>query len=186
MAESVLHTGTRDLVKTSIYYKKVTGEASSFERSEEYQEFYVLSVTARSNGRIEDVQQSWNDFETGVTLKNVPEGFRLVFYDHPQMLEAGYSLLGPKPLFDISEPITLNFFKLTDAEQIDLPFAAVLVRIEKVYHFAINEEKAAGPVISKNKKGVRRTARRRHSSSEEEDQPRLNKSRTPTKSTKRW
>jgi len=186
---TTIKTGARTLAKSTVNYIKKTGDAIDLEREAEYGEFYVLSITSRSNGRQEDVQQEWNDFETGIQITSIPEGFRLMMYDHPQLKAAGYSLLGPTPIFDLESPISPSFFKLTEADQLDLPFAAVLLRLEYAIWYAVPDLKklqAAQPKAKTARKSTSRRSKRYSSSSEEEERPSMRKKRVGGGSAKRW
>jgi len=187
---TTLKSGARTFAKTPVLYKKKTGDAIDLEKDPEFGEFCVLSLTSRSNGRQEDVQQEWNDFETGIHITNVPECFRLMMYDHPQMKAAGYSLLGPTPIFDLEKEISISFFKLTEADQIDLPFAAVLLRLEYAIWYAIPDLKrlqTAHPSAKAARKSTARRSKRYSSSSEEEERPSLRKKKVGgSAAAKRW
>lgn len=172
-------SGGKTIVKLPMMVKRDMAEAIPLEKEAEYGEFFTLSIVARSEGRQEDIQNQWNRFETGLKV-NVPEGFRLMFFDHPQTKAAGYSLLGATPLFDDQASITIELFKLTEQDQLDLPFAAVLCRLEKVYHFGAPELKEASSSRAITKTKSRSAKKKHHSSSSEEEIP-LRKG-----GTKRW
>lgn len=178
---ATIESSGKTIVKIPMMVKRDMAEAIALEKETEYGEFYTLSIVSRSEGRQEDVQNQWNRFETGLKV-SVPDGFRLMFFDHPQTKAAGYSLLGATPFFDDQASITIELFKLTEQDQLDLPFAAVLCRLEKIYHFGAPELKkevtASRPSASKSKS--RTAKKKRHSSSSEEEVP-LRKG-----GTKRW
>jgi hypothetical protein len=168
------------VLKSCALANATSGNAEAPQQESEYANFWTLSIVARSNGRVEDIQNAFNSFETGITL-DPPPGFIFMFYDHPQLKSAGYSLLGPVPHFNTEAPITLDLFKLTEADQLDLPYAAVLVRLEHSYYISI-------PMVSRKeveqikKKGHSKKSRKMSSSSEEEKPRTLKKQQ----STKRW
>lgn len=168
--QNVRYSGSKALVPAPIIVNTTTGEAQLPQKTPEYGEFYTISVISRSEGRQEDITAQYNSFETGLDFGPAPEGFRLTFTDHPQLRNAGYSLMGPVYHFDDGQPITFDLFKFNDQDQMDLPFAVAFAHLTPIYHFSMP------PVIKPSsgskavaKKGGRKVKSKTYSSSEEDE-----------------
>lgn len=168
--QNVHYSGNKALVPAPIIVKTTTGDAQIPQKTPEYGEFYIISVISRSEGRQEDITARYNSFETGLEFSPAPEGFRLTFTDHPQLRNAGYSLMGPVYHFDDGQSITFELFKLNDQDDIDLPFAVALAHLTPIYHFSMPPViKAATGGKAAAKKGARKTKSKTYSSSEDDE-----------------
>lgn len=163
----------KTIVSSPMAITKTSPDAISPEFEPGFGEFLTISAVSRSEGRQEDIQNQWNRFETGIRVA-VPPGFRLMLFDHPQLKTAGYSLLGPTPVFEDQGELQLDVFKLTEQDQLDLPFSIALCRLEKIYSFTAPEPKLAKaePARRHAQKKSKDARKKRRSSSSEEDVPR--------------
>lgn len=167
---ATIESSGNTIVRIPMIVKKSSPDAIVLENEAGYGEFLSVSIINRSEGRQEDIQNQWNRFETGLKV-TVPHGFRLMFYDHPQTKAAGYSLLGPTPLFEDQSEVTIDLFKLTEQDQLDLPFTAALCRLEKIYQFTAPEIKKEETRQRTPSKARSVKKKKRHSSSSEEEVP---------------
>lgn len=163
---------------------------SAIDPEVEYPPYLTLSVTKRTDGRLEDVVHSWNEFEAEVAL-TFPPGFELWMMDHPQMLEAGYSLLGARPLSIFSpegSSIKISFFKLSQQEDLDLPSSAVLIYAARklIVPFPMSKKEKEAPKTKtlKNSRGGAKKKKKVSSSEEEEEEEAPQKK--PSRVNKRW
>lgn len=131
---------------------------------------FEIAIVDRSEGRQEDPASVWNSFNTGINIQNIPDGFRLVLFDHPIAQASGYSLLGQKIIG--TGHLVIDLFKLTEQNQLDLPCFAAYVKIEPIYTFSMppNIKKEAVRISSR---AAKKSSRRKKDYSSSDDEPQV-------------
>lgn len=143
---------------------------------------WYITLISR-DGRENDVEKQYNDFETGIQLEP-PLGWRLEISMLPELLELGYEMF-PMQIdrTNCNEPIVVKIKKFKSAEDMALPMRALLVRIvqDPVANFFDSEpeRKIRGRTIKPKKKS-------RRDSDDEDDQPKLRKGKAALKRGGNW
>jgi hypothetical protein len=121
-------------------------EALPPKRNDDTDCIFPVSIVCRTNNRIDDQLQNFNEFSTELTL-SPPPGFFLEINGTDELQKRGYALIQPKYIQpkDSNSIIKVLLYKLVDNEDLPLPFPVGLVATVKCANYAyIRKQKGGG------------------------------------------
>jgi hypothetical protein len=113
-----------------VLYTSNNPEALHPKRNDETDCVFPITIVSRTNNRIDDQLQNFNEFSTELFL-SPPPGYFIEINGTDELQKRGYALLQPKFVQprDSSSLVKVTLFKLVDNEDIQLPFPTGLIGI---------------------------------------------------------
>lgn len=119
-----------------VYFYSNNPEALPPKRTDDTDGIFPITIVSRTNNRIDDQLQNYNEFTTELCL-SPPPGFLIEINGTDELLKRGYALLHPKIIQhkDSNTPIKILLFKVIDNEDLQLPFPVGLVAMVKCANY---------------------------------------------------
>ena len=131
--------------KKPILFLSNSPEALSPKRNDETDCLFMLSIVGRTNNRIDDQLQNFNEFNTELIL-SPPPGYFIEINGTDELQKRGYALLQPKYVQpkDSNSIIKVLLYKLVDNEDLPLPFPVGLVASLRCANYAYIRKQKGG------------------------------------------
>lgn len=99
-----------------------------------------LTLVRRCDNRTEDLASEINTFNLGLIVKP-PLGFHGEIISHPQLLKAGYMVVGPVVVNPLNEEdMEIPLLKFKDGPDLELPFAGAQLIVRQTQYNVIDTE----------------------------------------------
>jgi hypothetical protein len=120
-----------------VLYSSNSPEALHPKRNDETDCIFPITLVSRTNNRIDDQLQNFNEFSTELYI-SPPPGYFIEIHGTDELQKRGYALLQPKFVQpkDATNITKVMLYKLVDNEDIQLPFPIGLVGVMRCANYA--------------------------------------------------
>lgn len=128
-----------------VLYTSNNPEALYPKRNDETDCVFPITLVSRTNNRIDDQLQNFNEFTTELYL-SPPPGYFIEINGTDELLKRGYALLQPKFVQprDSNSLVKVILYKLVDNEDIQLPFPIGLIGVVRCANYSYIRKQKGG------------------------------------------
>ncbi len=127
------------ITNTTVNYTKLKPNAENPFKDTYKNVGFQVTIVERCDNRTEDVNGDVNTFSTGLIIMP-PQHYHVEVIENPNLYKTGYMLMGAPRIIEPNnhEELIIPLYKFKEAEDIELPFSAVVLVLRQTEYCPMN------------------------------------------------